>query len=124
MIDFNNGEYVKLRQINNKDGLNATADFLIDGESISYTFSTIRDMLIFTNKRIITINVQGLTGKKKDYTSLPFSKLQAFSIETSGPFDLDSELTLAYSGLGTIKLEFTGSTDILEINKFISMNTL
>ena len=57
MIDFNNGEYVKLRQINNKDGLNATADFLIDGESISYTFSTIRDMVIFTNKRIITINV-------------------------------------------------------------------
>lgn len=113
MIDFNNGEYVKLRQINNKDGLNATADFLIDGESISYTFSTIRDMVIFTNKRIITINVQGLTGKKKDYTSLPFSKLQAFSIETSGHFDLDSELTLAYSGLGTIKLEFTGSTDIL-----------
>ena len=110
MIDFNNGEYVKLRQIN--------------GESISYTFSTIRDMVIFTNKRIITINVQGLTGKKKDYTSLPFSKLQAFSIETSGHFDLDSELTLAYSGLGTIKLEFTGSTDILEINKFISMNTL
>lgn len=81
-------------------------------------------MVIFTNKRIITINVQGLTGKKKDYTSLPFSKLQAFSIETSGHFDLDSELTLAYSGLGTIKLEFTGSTDILEINKFISMNTL
>ena len=95
MIDFNNGEYVKLRQINNKDGLNETADFLIDGESISYTFSTIRDMVIFTNKRIITINVQGLTGKKKDYTSLPFSKLQAFSIETSGQFDLDSELTLA-----------------------------
>ena len=64
IIEFESKLYPnKLRQINNKDGLNATADFLIDGESISYTFSTIRDMVIFTNKRIITIKNKNQRAK-------------------------------------------------------------
>lgn len=124
MIDFKNGEYLKLRQIDNRDGINAIERLLINGETVHFTFSTVRDMVVFTNKRIITINVQGITGKKKDYSSLPFSKLQAFSIETAGHFDLDSELELWYSGLGKIKLEFTGKVDILAINQLISICTL
>ena len=65
-----------------------------------------------------------MTGKKKDYSSLPYSKIQAFSVETSGVFDLDSELELWFSGLGRIKLEFSGNSDIVKIGQLISQHIL
>ena len=76
--------------------------------------------MIFTNKRIIAINVQGLTGKKKDLTSLPYAKIQVFSVETTGVLDLDCELELYFSGLGKVKFEFVGGFDIVAFNKLIS----
>ena len=60
-----------------------------------------------------------ISGKKKDYSSLPYAKIQAFSVETAGSFDLDSEMELWFSGLGKVKLEFGGSVDIRGICKFI-----
>lgn len=83
-----------------------------------------RDGVVFTTKRIIAINVQGLTGKKRDMTSLPYSRIQAFSVETAGVMDLDSELELWFSGIGKIKFEFSGKTDITEICKMISQYVL
>ena len=58
------------------------------------------------------MNVQGITRKKKDFTSLPLAKIQAFSVETAGTFDLDAELELWFSGLGKVKFEFSGKTDV------------
>jgi hypothetical protein len=66
----------------------------------------LRDYVAFTSKRIVAVNVQGMTGK--DFTSLPYSKIQAFSIESAGTFDLDAELELWFSGLGKVKFEFKG----------------
>jgi hypothetical protein len=60
----------------------------------------VRDFVVFTDKRLIAVNVQGMTGKKRDFTSLPYSKIQAFPIETADSFDLDAELDLWFSGLG------------------------
>jgi len=120
MIDFKNAAYLKLKPINNADGEKAVSAMLVDGENIMSAFQTVRDMVIFTNKRIIAINVQGLTGTKKDYTSLPYSKVQAFSVETAGLLDLDSELELWFSGLGKVKFEFKGNFDIAAFNKVLS----
>ncbi len=92
----------------------------VQGETILGTFKTIRDGVVFTNKRIIAINIQGLTGKKKDFTSLPYSKIQAFSIESAGVFDLDSELELWFSGLGKVRLEFVSNANVSEIARIIS----
>ncbi len=83
-----------------------------------------RDYIVFTSKRIIAVNVQGITGKKKDYTSLPFAKVQAFSLETAGTFDLDAELELWFSGLGKEKFEFKGKTDVAYLNKLIAHHVL
>lgn len=74
----------------------------------------------FTDKRIIAVSVQGLTGKKKDFTSLPFSRVVAFSTETAGTFDLDAELDLWFSGLGKVRFEFTGRTDVARLNKLVA----
>ena len=84
MIDFKNSSYMKLRQVKVQDGEKLAAPLLIDGETVISAFKSVRDCVLFTNKRVISVNVQGVTGKKRDYTSLPYSKVTAFSVETSG----------------------------------------
>jgi hypothetical protein len=117
MIDFKNGVLFKLKQ--DSEYARMADDLLIEGEVVISSFKAMRDGVVFTNKRIVAINVQGLTGRKKDYTSLPYSKIVAFSVETSGSFDLDSELEMYFSGLGQVKFEFTGRTNIVEISRII-----
>ncbi len=119
MIDFQNGSVFKLKPIANSAGAELVGALLIRDEQVVMSFQAIRDTVVFTNKRIIAVNVQGLTGKKKDFTSLPYAKIQAFSVETAGTFDLDSELELWFSGLGKVKLEFIGNVDIKTICQFI-----
>ena len=124
MIDFNNASFVKLRPVNDNSFEKMVSPILVDNEEIVRSFQSIRDGVVFTNLRIITINIQGITGKKKDFTSLPYSKIQAFSVETAGAFDLDSELELWFSGMGRVKLEFIGATDVAYLCKMISQRVL
>lgn len=120
MIDFKNASFLKLKPVKNESFSGMIAPMFVDGEFIIQSFQSIRDGIVFTNKRIFAINVQGITGKKKDFTSLPYSKIQAFSVETAGTFDLDSELELWFSGLGKVKFEFTSNADVAAICKSIS----
>jgi Protein of unknown function (DUF1696). len=120
MIDFKNASYLKLKQVDPTSVDMSIQALLINGETIISAYKTVRDCVVFTQKRIIALNVQGLTGKKKDFTTLPYSKIQAFSVETAGTFDLDSELELYFSGLGKVKFEFTGQSNIINIGQFIS----
>ena len=125
MIDFNSsGFFARLKKVNNDQFGKMIEDLLIDGEDIIGTYQSIRDGVVFTNKRIIAINVQGITGKKKDFTSIPYSKISTYSLETAGTFDLDAELELYLSGVGKVKFEFTGSTVVKSICKMISEFTL
>lgn len=96
------------------------APLLIPGEQLIAAFKTTRDFVVFTNKRLIAANVQGMTGKKVDYTSLPYGKIQAFSIETAGNFDRDSELEMWFSGLGKVRLEFKADSDIRALSQMIA----
>ncbi|WP_158773373.1 PH domain-containing protein [Cobetia sp. L2A1] len=118
MIDFDNKGFFKLKQ--NNEYADRVSTLLLDGEKVIDAYKTMRDGVVFTNKRIIAVNVQGITGSKKDFTSLPYKNIVAYSIETSGTFDLDSELEIYFSSLGKIKFEFTGKTEIVEISKYIS----
>jgi hypothetical protein len=124
MIDFNNATFLKLRPVSDKSFAATIAPMFVPGEEIVSSFQGIRDGIVFTNKRIFAINVQGITGKKKDFTSLPYSKIQAYSVETAGVLDLDSELELWFSGMGKIKLEFVSNANVTEICKLISMQVL
>lgn len=124
MIDFNNGSFVKLKKVDIGDIGNDVNQLLIDGEEIIGTYKAIRDYCVFTTKRIISVNVQGITGKKKDFTSMPYAKITVFSVETSGVLDLDSELEMYFSGVGKVKFEFSGNSDIVRIGKVIAQYTL
>ena len=125
MIDFNSsGFFARLKKVDNGTFGNMIDDFMVDGEGIIGTCKSIRDGVIFTNKRIIAVNVQGITGKKKDFTSIPYSKITTYSLETAGIFDLDAELEIYLSGVGKVKFEFTGVTNVKAICRLISEYTL
>jgi hypothetical protein len=124
MIDFQNASYVKLGQIDYSEVAGQINPLLMEGEQGYLAYKGMRDFIVFTSKRIIAVNVQGMTGKKKDYTSLPFAKVQAFSVETAGTFDLDAELELWFSGLGKVKFEFKGKTDVAYLNKLVAHHVL
>lgn len=124
MIDFQNASFLKLRPVNNHDFAGMITPMFVADEKIIQSFRSIRDGVVFTNKRIFAINVQGITGKKKDFTSLPYSKIQAFSVETAGVLDLDSELELWFSGMGKVKFEFVAQANVSDICRMISEKVL
>ena len=124
MINFDKASLVNLRPVNADKFLNTVAPMFVEGEEIIESFQSVRDYVIFTTKRIIAVNVQGLTGKKQDFTSLPYSKIQVFSVETAGVFDLDAELDLWFAGLGKVHFEFVARANISRICKMISERVL
>lgn len=124
MIDFKNGSLFKLKKSKNPTHVSYILPLMVPGEEVISEYTALRDYIIFTNKRIIAVNVQGMTGKKKDFTTLPYSKIQAFSVETAGVLDMDSELEIYFSGLGLVKFEISGNNDIAEIGKIISEKIL
>ena len=70
------------------------------------------DRILFTNKRLIIINVRGLTGKKINFHTIPYNKINSFAIETSETFDLDAELKVWVSGLVGVEIKFLKGIDI------------
>ena len=124
MIDFSNARFIKLGEVDNSKGIELVGDLLIEAEQVMSSYKGARDMVVFTNKRVIAVNIQGLTGKKVDYSSLPYSKLQAWSVETAGTFDRDTELEMYFSGLGKVRLEFNTRFDVQAFNRFLGSYVL
>lgn len=124
MIDFENGDVFKLRKVKDEKVDNNILALLVPKEEIIGVYKSVRDYVVFTNRRFISANIQGVTGKRRDYTIMPYSKISVFSIETSGVLDIDSELQLFFSGVGKVTFEFTGSSDIVEIGQMISRHLL
>lgn len=91
-------------------------------EQIELGFQLIRDTFMFTNKRLILIDVQGLTGSKVEYKSLPYKNISRFSLETAGTFDLDAELKIwiASENLPSVSKKFNRSIDVYEVQRFLA----
>jgi hypothetical protein len=120
VIDFQNGSVFKLQQRDVEQFAAELEPLTVQGEHLVAAFQGVRDYVVFTDKRLIAVNVQGITGKKRDYTTLPYSKMQAFSVETAGTFDLDAELEMWFSGLGRVRLEFKGRVDIRYLGQLLA----
>ena len=121
-LNFNKESVFNLKPIPVENVRDEVKGLLISGETCVFAFQTVRDQLVFTNKRIISIDVQGITGKRKSFASMPYSKIQYFSIQTPGFLELipDSELFIMFSNGATARFEFKGSTDIGLIGRMIS----
>jgi len=124
MIDFQNKGTFKLKK--DEKYAKMVDGLLIDGEEVIESFKSMRDGVVFTNLRIIAVNVQGITGAKKDYSSIPYSKINLYSVETTGSWErlkllgADSELEIYISGHGKLRFEFKSDVDIREISKHIT----
>ena len=121
-VNFNQDSVWNLKPIRVDAVKGEVNGLLIGGEEVVMAFQTVRDQLIFTNKRIIAVDVQGITGKRKSFSTMPYSKIQYFSIQTSGFGELipDSELFIMFSNTFTAKFEFKGGVDIGKIGRMIS----
>ena len=80
-------------------------------EDIIQAYQWVRDLLIFTDFRLIMVDIQGATGKKVDYHSIPYRSIRHFAVESTGHFDLEAELKIWVSGLGAEPLTYTFSRD-------------
>ena len=90
-------------------------------EKIEKAYKLIRDMFIFTDKRLILVDRQGLTGKKVEYHSIPYRAITHFSIETAGHLDLDAELKIYISGShAPVEKKFNKSLDIYELQSVLA----
>ena len=121
-VNFNQDSVFNLKPISNDEVRGEVDGLLIADEKVEFAFKTIRDQLVFTNKRIISIDVQGITGKRKSFATMSYSKIQYFSIQTPGFMELfpDSELFVMFTNGFTAKFEFKGAVDIGKIGRMFS----
>jgi len=97
------------------------AQVLTEGERIEKAFQLIRDMFVFTDKRLIFVNRQGLTGSKVEYQSIPYRSITRFSIETAGTFDLEAELKIWLTGNPTpVQLQFNKKLSIYAVQSVLA----
>jgi len=98
---------------------------LVEEEQIELAYKVLRDLFVFTNKRLILVDKQGLTGKKVEYHTVPYKSITRFSVETAGRFDLDSELRIWILGDALpMKKEFKKGTDIIGMQKALARYVL
>jgi hypothetical protein len=99
---------------------------LIEGESIELGFKLIRDTFIFTSKRLILIEKQGITGSKIEYKSIVYKSISRFSIETAGTFDLEAELKIWVSSEvnPSIVKQFNKSVNVYDVQNVLAFHVL
>ncbi|MCQ0987833.1 PH domain-containing protein [Jiella marina] len=97
---------------------------LIENETIVLAFMVVRDMLVFTDLRLILVDKQGMTGRKRTIQSIPYRAITTFSVETAGSFDADSEMTIWVSGQPPLKRELSRRSNIAGIQKSLAEGVL
>ncbi|MBX9931446.1 MAG: PH domain-containing protein [Methylobacterium sp.] len=94
---------------------------LTAGETVSVAFKLVRDLIVFTDRRMILVDKQGLTGRKVSYLTVPYRAITSFSVENAGSFDLESELKVWVSGrTEPIQKTLKRGADIMAIQQAIA----
>ncbi|MFC4480210.1 PH domain-containing protein [Flavobacterium chungangensis] len=112
--------------VSQEDLIKKYGQLLTTNEEIEMGFKLIRDTFIFTNKRLILVDVQGITGSKTEYKSIGYKSITRFSVETAGTFDLDAELKIWVSSEQhpSIVKQFTKSVNVYEVQKILAHHVL
>lgn len=99
---------------------------LTENEEIELGFKLIRDTFIFTNKRLILVDIQGITGSKTEYKSITYKSISRFSVETAGTFDLEAELKIWISSepMPSITKKFNKSVNVYDVQKVLAFHVL
>lgn len=101
------------------------SNILTNGEHVDRAYSVFRDLFVFTSKRLIMVDKQGVSGKKVEYHSVPYKSVTHFSVETAGHFDMDSELKIWISGTATpISKQFGKNSNINHVQQALATYVL
>lgn len=120
-MGFFDGVMGNASEVNPADAQREFARILAVDERIEKAYKLIRDLFIFTNKRLILVDKQGLTGRKVEYHSIPYKSITHFSIETAGSFDLDAELKIWISGNALpLQKQFNKNLNIYELQTVLA----
>lgn len=119
MADLENMAFLKLRPVSDTRLTEQVTPLLCPGERIVQQYQGIRDGVLFTDRRIIAVNTQGFTGRKKAFVVMPYSRIQAYSIESAGVIDFDSEVRIWLAGLGMATFELVAGADIFALARLI-----
>ncbi len=114
----------KMREVEKETFEDTVSEFLIDGEETIACYKAVRDYLVFTNKRMIMVDVQGITGMKKEFEFIPYRNIQTFKVKTAGLVDIDMDVELQIVGHGKVHMEFATSTDAGKLVRMISGFTM
>jgi hypothetical protein len=97
------------------------APLLAPGEQVEHAYQLVRDYFVFTKKRLVLVDKQGVTGNKTEYLSIPYRSITRFSIETAGTFDLDAELSIWLTGTAApIKKRFNRNLNVFEVQAVLA----
>ena len=112
--------------VNQEDLIKQYGQLLIDGETVELGFKLIRDTFIFTSKRLILIEKQGITGSKIEYKSITYKSISRFSVETAGTFDLEAELKIWVSSEAhpSIVKQFNKSVNVYDVQNVLAHHVL
>jgi hypothetical protein len=101
------------------------SQILAPGEKVEHAYQLIRDYFVFTDKRFVLVDKQGLTGSKVEYHSIPYRSITHFSVETAGTFDLDAELKIWISSTEMpIQKQFNKRLSIYEVQRVLASYVL
>ncbi|TFU60104.1 PH domain-containing protein [Gemella sp. WT2a] len=120
MLETNIAEWTFITESSIPDDVSS---ILANGETAVAAYRTVRDSAIFTNKRLMVRDVQGITGRKAEIYSVPYSAINMWSTENAGTFDLSAEITL-WTRSGKIKINLRKGVDIRKIDKIIAQSVL
>lgn len=97
------------------------AELLVEGERVEHAYRVLRDLIVFTSKRLVLVDKQGLTGRKREYVSIPYGSITRFSKETAGRFDLDAEIKVWIRGEGApMVFEFRKDKSVHDVYRILS----
>jgi hypothetical protein len=101
------------------------SQILAPEERVEHAYQLIRDYFVFTDKRFVLVDKQGLTGSKVEYHSIPYKSITHFSVETAGTFDLDAELKILISSTAApIQKQFNKKLSIYEVQSVLASYVL
>ncbi|HIZ48279.1 PH domain-containing protein [uncultured Subdoligranulum sp.] len=123
-MDLENRAFLKLRPVQDGKLAQLVQPMLLPQEQVLQQYQGIRDGVVFTDRRLIAVNTQGVTGKKKMYAVLPYTRIQAYAVESAGVLDFDSEMQLWFSGLGCVTLELLAGADLFALSRLMDQAIL
>lgn len=122
MMEFPEKPMDNLIRIKEKELCKNAQALLLETEMVIGAYKTVRDQVVFTSRRIIMVNMQGVTGTRQEIFVLPYREVLHYGIQTAGFGDplQTSQLTVCFADGHEAKFGFIGQEELFAVANAIS----